>query len=60
MAYLGDVDVKDKIYQNTRRFVWSNDNPYFFSGKAGEGIGGPHIRIRHGLAYEHNDESIHK
>ena len=43
MAYLGDVDVKDKIYQNTRRFVWSNDNPYFFSGKAGEGIGGPHI-----------------
>lgn len=43
MAYLGDVDIKDKIYQNTRRFVWSNDNPYFFSGKAGEGIGGPHI-----------------
>lgn len=43
MAYLGDVDSKDPIYQNTRRFVWSNDNPYFFSGKAGEGIGGPHI-----------------
>ncbi len=43
LAYLGDVDVKDKIYQNTRRFVWSKDNPYFFSGKAGEGIGGPHI-----------------
>ena len=29
--------------QNTRRFVWSKDNPYFFKGKAGEGIGGPHI-----------------
>lgn len=43
MPYLGDVDVKDPIYQNTRRFVWSNDNPYFFKGKAGEGIGGPHI-----------------
>lgn len=43
MAYLGDVDVNDPIYQNTRRFVWSDDNPYFFSGKAGEGIGGPHI-----------------
>ena len=43
MAYLGDVDANDKIYQNTRRFVWSKDNPYFFSGKAGEGIGGPHI-----------------
>ncbi len=43
MPYLGDVDVKDRIYQNTRRFVWSEDNPYFFKGKAGEGIGGPHI-----------------
>lgn len=43
MAYLGDVDVNDPIYRNTRRFVWSEDNPYFFKGKAGEGIGGPHI-----------------
>ncbi|NDV96374.1 glycoside hydrolase family 125 protein [Dysgonomonas sp. 521] len=43
MAYLGDVDVNDPIYQNTRRFVWSEDNPYFFRGEAGEGIGGPHI-----------------
>jgi meiotically up-regulated gene 157 (Mug157) protein len=23
--------------------VWSARNPYFFKGKAGEGIGGPHI-----------------
>ncbi len=43
MPYLGDVDVNDPVYQNTRRFVWSEDNPYFFRGKAGEGIGGPHI-----------------
>ena len=43
MPYLGDVDVNDEIYQNTRKFVWSEDNPYFFKGKAGEGIGGPHI-----------------
>lgn len=43
MPYLGDVDVNDPIYQNTRRFVWSEDNPYFFKGKDGEGIGGPHI-----------------
>ncbi len=43
MAYLGDVDVNDPIYQNTRNFVWSKDNPYFFTGSAGEGIGGPHI-----------------
>ena len=43
MPYLGDMDVNDPVYQNTRRFVWSKNNPYFFSGKAGEGIGGPHI-----------------
>ena len=43
MGYLGDVDLNDPIYQNTRRFVWSDSNPYFFKGKAGEGIGGPHI-----------------
>ncbi|MBO4907282.1 MAG: glycoside hydrolase family 125 protein [Bacteroidaceae bacterium] len=43
MGYLGDVPLDDPIYQNTRRFVWSEDNPYFFRGRAGEGIGGPHI-----------------
>lgn len=43
LGYLGDVALDDPIYQNTRRFVWSEDNPYFFSGSAGEGIGGPHI-----------------
>lgn len=43
MPYLGDVDINDPIYQNTREFVWSSDNPYFFKGTAGEGIGGPHI-----------------
>ena len=43
MAYLGDVPLNDKIYQNTRRFVWSEANPYFFKGEAAEGIGGPHI-----------------
>lgn len=45
MAYLGDVAKDDPIYQNTRKFVWSKYNPYFFSGKAGEGIGGPHIGV---------------
>ena len=43
LAYLCDVDVNDPIYQNTRRFVWSDSNPYFFKGTAAEGIGGPHI-----------------
>ncbi len=43
MPYLGDVNESDPVYKNTRRFVWSEDNPYFFKGKAGEGIGGPHV-----------------
>ena len=45
MPYLGDVAIDDPIYQNTRRFVWSESNPYFFRGKAGEGIGGPHCGL---------------
>ena len=31
------------LYARTRKFVWSRNNPWFFKGKAGEGIGGPHI-----------------
>ena len=31
------------IYARTRNFVWSESNPWFFRGTAGEGIGGPHI-----------------
>ncbi len=43
LPYLGCVELNDPVYQNTRKLVWSNDNPYFFKGKAGEGIGGPHV-----------------
>lgn len=43
LAYLGDVPADDPVYRNTRRFVLSGSNPYFFRGKAAEGIGGPHI-----------------
>ncbi len=43
MPYLDEMDVNDPVYRNTRRFVWSENNPYFFRGSAGEGIGGPHI-----------------
>lgn len=43
MGYMGDVPMNDSIYLNTRRFVWSEDNPWFFCGKAGEGVGGPHV-----------------
>ena len=32
-----------KIYARTRSFVWSKNNPWFFSGSTLEGVGGPHI-----------------
>ncbi len=31
-----------QLYQNTRKYVLSAENPFFFSGGYGEGIGGPH------------------
>ena len=43
MPYLKTISAKDPVYRNTRKLVWSQDNPFFFKGKAGEGIGGPHI-----------------
>lgn len=45
MPYLGGVKLNDPVYQNTRRFVWSENNPFFFKGKVAEGIGGPHIGL---------------
>ncbi|WP_113654110.1 glycoside hydrolase family 125 protein [Pedobacter namyangjuensis] len=43
MPYLGAIDVNDQLYKNTRKFILSLDNPYFFKGKFAEGVGGPHI-----------------
>lgn len=43
LPYLGAIKSNDRIYQNTRRYVLSEDNPFYFKGKAGEGIGGPHV-----------------
>jgi hypothetical protein len=38
-TYLPQID---PIYQNTRRFVLSPANPYFYSGKYASGVGSPH------------------
>jgi meiotically up-regulated gene 157 (Mug157) protein len=42
MPYLGAVSADDPVYLNTRKMLWSLNNPFFFKGTAGEGIGGPH------------------
>jgi meiotically up-regulated gene 157 (Mug157) protein len=46
LPYLGAVPAGDPVYRATRAAVWSDRNPYFFRGKAGEGIGGPHEGLR--------------
>ena len=45
LPYLGCVSPDDEIWQNTRRFVLSTDNPCYFEGKALKGVGGPHIGL---------------
>lgn len=45
LPYLGAVAQDDPIYQNTRNYIWSKDNPFFFKGSAAEGIGGPHVAL---------------
>ncbi len=45
LPYLGCCDINDEIYQNTRRFIFSKNNPYYFEGKAGKGIGSPHTLV---------------
>lgn len=42
MPYIGYCDKNDELYQNTRRFILSAKNPFYFSGSAAHGIGSPH------------------
>lgn len=42
IPYLGYSSFDDPIYLNTRNFVLSRDNPYYFEGKYANGIGSPH------------------
>ncbi|WP_225563060.1 glycoside hydrolase family 125 protein [Rhodanobacter sp. DHG33] len=46
LPYLGFCTPDDARYRRTRARVWSEHNPYFFRGKAAEGIGGPHEGLR--------------
>lgn len=45
LPYLGCLKADDPLYVNTRKFLLSEDNPYFFKGKAVSGIGGPHVGV---------------
>ena len=45
LPYLEVCAVDDPLYQRTRARVLSADNPYFFQGRAAEGVGGPHVGL---------------
>lgn len=42
IPYLGYRPADDPVYRQTRRFILSADNPYYFSGKYAVGVGSPH------------------
>ena len=42
IPYIGYADATDELYQNTRKFLLSKQNPYYFEGKFAKGIGSRH------------------
>ncbi len=42
LPYLGYCSLSDEKYVNTRKFVLSKDNPYYYTGECITGVGSPH------------------
>lgn len=42
MPYIGYTDIDNELYQNTRKFILSKNNPYYYEGSMAKGIGSPH------------------
>ena len=45
LPLLGAADRGDPLFRRTAALAWSDRNPYFFTGTAARGIGGPHIGL---------------
>ncbi len=45
LPLLGAADRSDPLFRRTAALAWSDRNPYFFTGTAARGIGGPHIGL---------------
>lgn len=43
--YLGYTEKDDEIYLNTRRFILSQSNPWYFEGSVAKGVGSPHTGL---------------
>ena len=42
IPYIGYSEIDDEIYQNTRKFLLSKENPFYFEGEYAKGIGSRH------------------
>ncbi|MBC2314526.1 glycoside hydrolase family 125 protein [Listeria welshimeri] len=42
MPIINYLEKESPIYQNTRKFILSKSNPYYFEGELAKGIGSPH------------------
>ncbi|WP_390410418.1 glycoside hydrolase family 125 protein [Lacticaseibacillus jixiensis] len=42
LPYLGAVAADDPVYQATRKTILSHENPYYYAGTFGAGLGSPH------------------
>ena len=47
LPYLGYCCADDEMYRNTRDFILSKANPYYFEGSKAKGIGSPHTPKNH-------------
>jgi uncharacterized protein len=45
MPYLNAISPTDTVWQNTRKYILSGENPFYFKGKAAEGVGSPHTGL---------------
>lgn len=45
LPLLGYLSNNHTVYQNTRKYALSSGNPYYYTGTAGRGIGGPHVGV---------------
>ena len=42
MPYLHYCGCEDEFYVNTRKFILSGDNPFYYRGACADGVGSPH------------------
>lgn len=47
LPLLSTVQKEDRLYQNTRAFILSDENPYYYEGTRAAGIGSPHTPDQH-------------